>query len=347
MKNIIILLSTISLTITLSNCSNRVISEDSNQTSKTEESPKINGVSMVSVSRKIDSTAYIPVANINATWVANIPFGFIPKNSATIRYNEEWQWFGEKTEGVVESIILARNQGLKTLLKPHLWIHDIWVGDLDFENEEDWKKFETSYSKFILHYAQIADSLNVEVYCIGVELRKIAPKRPKFWNSLIDSVRSIYKGKLTYSANWDNYEEIPFWNKLDYIGIDAYFPVSEEKTPSVKSCYEGWKSDYEKIKTLSKKENKKVIFTEYGYRNMDFAGQKPWDDTRLKTFNTEGQNNAYKALFSRFWEEDWFEGGFLWKWYPNHSQAGGIENNRFTPQNKPVEGIIEKQYSHP
>ena len=299
---------------------------------------------MVSISSPIDSCAFIPVTKINATWVANIPFGFIPKNSASVRYNKEWQWYGEKTGGIIESINLAKEQGLKVLLKPHLWIHDIWVGNLDFDNAKDWKSFESSYSNFILHYAQIADSMKVEAYCIGVELRKIAKQRPLFWNKLIDSVRTIYSGKLTYAANWDNYETIPFWSKLDYIGIDAYFPVSEEKTPSVKSCYEGWGSNFKKIKALSKKVNKKVIFTEFGYRNVDFTGTKPWEDSRLSMFNTEGQNNAYQAIFDRFWHESWFEGGFLWKWYPNHSQAGGKENNRFTPQNKPVEGIITEQY---
>jgi|TARA_B110000977_G_scaffold44527_1_gene60477 hypothetical protein len=327
-------------------CKQIITSENKTNYSKPTTS-KINGVSMVSISSPIDSCAFIPVTKINATWVANIPFGFIPKNSATVRYNKEWQWYGEKTGGIIESINLAKEQGLKVLLKPHLWIHDIWVGDLDFDNTKDWKSFESSYSNFILHYAQIADSMKVEAYCVGVELRKIATQRPIFWNELIDSVRTIYSGKLTYAANWDNYETIPFWGKLDYIGIDAYFPISKEKTPSIKSCYEGWESNFKKIKALSKKVNKKVIFTEFGYRNVDYTGKKPWEDSPLSKFNNEGQNNSYQAIFDRFWSEPWFEGGFLWKWYPNHAQAGGKENNRFTPQNKPVEEIIKKQYSQP
>ena len=346
MKTLIKSIFAIALLFTLLNCSNRVISEESNQTSKTEQSPKINGVSMVSVRGAIDSSAFTPVARLNATWVANIPFGFIPKHSSTVRYNEEWQWYGEKTRGVSESILLAKAQGLKVLLKPHLWIHDIWVGDLDFETEEDWQNFETSYSKFILGYAKIADSMKVDAYCVGVELRKIATQRTEFWNTLIDSVRTIYTGKLTYAANWDNYENIPFWNKLDYIGIDAYFPVSEAKTPSYKECYEGWSKNFETIKSLSKKENRKVIFTEFGYRNVDFTGQKPWDDTHLTTINNEGQNHAYQAIFAKFWGEPWFDGGFLWKWYPNHATAGGPENNRFTPQHKPVEEIISEFYKN-
>ena len=60
--------------------------------------------------------------------------------------------------------------------------------------------------------------------------------------------------------------------------------------------------------------------------------------------NLQAQTNATKALFKTFWNEDWFAGGFIWKWYHNHENAGGENNSRFTPQNKPVEAIIKEQY---
>ncbi|RLD64698.1 MAG: glycoside hydrolase, partial [Bacteroidetes bacterium] len=50
------------------------------------------------------------------------------------------------------------------------------------------------------------------------------------------------------------------------------------------------------------------------------------------------------ALFEEFWKEDWFAGGFLWKWFVNYNEVGGVENNMFTPQNKPVENIIREYY---
>jgi len=57
-----------------------------------------------------------------------------------------------------------------------------------------------------------------------------------------------------------------------------------------------------------------------------------------------GQQNAYTAIFKTFWNKPWFEGGFLWKWYPNHAAAGGTSDNRFTPQNKPSQKIIRDWY---
>jgi hypothetical protein len=50
---------------------------------------------------------------------------------------------------------------------------------------------------------------------------------------VIDAIRNVsnYKGKLVYSANWANLtldsggdEALaPFWDKLDYLGVDAYY----------------------------------------------------------------------------------------------------------------------------
>ena len=62
------------------------------------------------------------------------------------------------------------------------------------------------------------------------------------------------------------------------------------------------------------------------------------------TVNLEAQTNTMQALYDEVWAEPWFAGGFIWKWFTHHSRSGGPENTRFTPQNKPVEKIIQTQY---
>lgn len=302
-----------------------------------------NGVNLVAISSPIDSSNITPIVNLHANSVAIIPFGFIRSGQANVEYNLKWQWHGEKKIGAIEQIKLAHKQHLKVLLKPHIWVHDSWVGDLEFSNETDWKIFEKTYLEFILDYALLADSMNVEAFCLGVELKKIT-SRLSFWNSFIDSVRNVYKGKITYAANWDNYDKVDFWNKLDYIGVDAYFPLSEKKTPTVQEFSDGWQNHLVDLKKKSTELNKPVIFTEFGFRSMDYNGKEPWYTGGSSTNNLLAQNNAYQAIFQEVWSQDWFAGGFLWKWYPNHSNAGGKENNRFTPQNKPVEKRIRTQY---
>lgn len=309
-----------------------------------KNSLKMNGVSFVGTSGLINESDFKPVLNINANWVTIMPFGFLANGKANVQYNSSWQWKGETTEGIAHTIDLAKKNNLKILLKPHVWTHNGWVGNLSFATESEFKIFEESYSNYILEFAKLAQDKQVDVFCIGVELKVIAVQKPAFMKELIKKVREIYSGKLTYSANWDNYQNISFWNELDFIGIDAYFPVSESKTPSYQSCFIGWKPHYEAIKRLNRSTGKKVIFTEFGYRNIDYTGKEPWTESKNDTYNSMAQINAYRAIFSRFWGESWFAGGFIWKWFPNHNKTGGTKNNRFTPQNKPVEKIISDFY---
>ena len=129
--------------------------------------------------------------------------------------------------------------------------------------------------------------------------------------------------------------------------MDAYFPVSDSKTPTLEECLEGWKQHKKVIKEISNKHNKPILFTEFGYRSVDFSGREPWKSDRgLTKVNLDAQTNATQALFEEFWKEDWFAGGFVWKWYHDYEQSGGENDTRFTPQNKPVEVVIKSYYSH-
>ena len=66
----------------------------------------------------------------------------------------------------------------------------------------------------------------------------------------------------------------------------------------------------------------------------------------MTTINLEAQTNITQALFETFWHEDWFAGGFIWKWFHDYENSGGKNNNQFTPQNKPVEQTLKQYYSH-
>jgi hypothetical protein len=132
---------------------------------------------------------------------------------------------------------------------------------------------------------------------------------------------------------------------LDYIGLDAYFPLSEARDPDVEELRAGWQRWKTAIQTLSDSIARPVLFTEYGYRSMDYTAEKPWlVDSENQRVNLEAQANALTALFQEFWSEPWFAGGFVWKWFIHHPMSGGPDNNRFTPQNKPAEGVIRQFY---
>ncbi|MFL0353887.1 glycoside hydrolase family 113 [Xanthomarina sp. GH4-25] len=313
----------------------------------TNKSSKINGVSLVASKDSISETHIKPILNINANFAAVMPFGFIKNlKHPEIVFNSHGQWFGETESGTKQNIQALRATGIKTMMKPQIWVwNGEYTGLIEMDSEENWKMLETTYSKFILKFAQVAQETHTEILCIGTELELFVENRPEFWIDLIIEIRKVYKGKLTYAANWDEFKRTPFWNQIDYIGVDAYFPVSDSKTPTIEECLEGWLVHKATLKEVSDKFNKPVLFTEYGYRNVDFSGKEPWvSDRNMESINFEAQNNTTQALLETFWEEDWFAGGFIWKWFHNHEKSGGEDNNQFTPQNKPVESIIKAHY---
>ena len=161
-------------------------------------------------------------------------------------------------------------------------------------------------------------------------------------------MRGVYAGSITYGANWDNYENIPFWDEVDFIGINAYFPLSHKDTPEVKELVEGWQKDKKSLAKFQRRYDLPIVFTEFGYRSIDKAAGNQWELVSHRNFegepNYKVQQNAYEALFLTFWDEPWFRGGFLWKWYPNHSVEKPSYLSDYTPQEKPAENIIKEWY---
>ena len=108
------------------------------------------------------------------------------------------------------------------MLKPQVWIPNYFTGHVSPNTKEDWEILQLSYAKFIFSFAKVAEEKSVDLFCIGTEWEKFVVERPIYWKVLIEKVRTIYSGKLTYAANWDEYDKVSFWDELDYVGIDGY-----------------------------------------------------------------------------------------------------------------------------
>tara|TARA_B100000949_G_scaffold231794_1_gene244634 strand:- start:17937 stop:19067 length:1131 start_codon:yes stop_codon:yes gene_type:complete len=309
---------------------------------------KVNGVSFVSSREEVAQHHIDPVLDVQANYAAIMPFGFIRDlDSPELVFNTDRQWFGERREGAKQYIEKLHQNGVSVMVKPQIWIFDgQFTGNMKMPSEEDWKKLEASYEEFILLYAGLAEETQSDIFCIGTELKTFVDERPEFWNDLIQKVRTAYTGKITYAANWDEYAKTPFWEELDYIGVNAYFPLCERENPTVETLTEGWQPWKTKMRELAEQVERPILFTEFGYRSMDFTGKKPWlVDRNQENVNLEAQARATQVLFEEFWNEDWFAGGFVWKWFMQHDSVGGNEDNRFTPQNKPAESVIRRQYA--
>ena len=309
---------------------------------------KMKGMSFVAPPSPFVNDPMTPLKALGIEWIAALPYSFFRKNQPSIG-RSSGGWWGERPEGICETIRLAHAQGIKVMLKPQLWTFDQWIGELNFETTKEWEIFEENYTQFIMGWAKVADSMQVDLFCIGTEIRHSTEKRPQFWRDLIDEIKTVYQGKLTYAPNWDDYDKVTFWDKLDYIGTDAYFPLLPDKTPSVCQLKEAWKPTFNKLKAYAKKWDKPMLFTEFGYMSMDGCAHKTWELEKNRgtvNANEVAQANAIQALLETFGQEDWWAGGFQWKWYPSeHSAMGeGKQAKDYTPQGKQTEQVLKIMY---
>ncbi|RMG86668.1 MAG: hypothetical protein D6714_03820 [Bacteroidetes bacterium] len=105
------------------------------------------------------------------------------------------------------------------------------------------------------------------------------------WISLIKDLRKIYDGKLTYAANFDNYQDVGFWEYLDFVGINAYFQLrpptfGELPDTALLSVFrQSWRAIFDQIdqvKAADSIPDKPVMFTELGYVRAEDSTVAPW-----------------------------------------------------------------------
>lgn len=311
-------------------------------TKRTSSLEKIKGVSFAGASYQMPPSEIDSVKSIGSNWICWMPYSYMVKGGLTDTF--PGQWWGESFSGIQSSINWSKSRGIKSFIKPHIWFTDgTFNGDFVCDSDEEWQRIELKYADYIIKFANLAEKENVELFCIGVELKNWIKERPDFWLNLIKEVKDIYHGQLTYAANWDNYKNIPFWNQLDYISIDAYFPYSNSQTPTVQELEDAMEKQAEKLASFSKKHNKQIIFSEFGFRSENNCCEKPWEYKKGKPVNYDCQANAFEAFFNTFHKKDWYAGGFIWKWFATgHLNEEGESGYRF--KGKPAEMIIEQKF---
>ncbi len=296
------------------------------------------------------STQEITAAVYNGvTWISQTPFAWQrTANDTAIHFETSTQkiWWGESKEGLTTTTKLAHAAGIKTILKPHIWVRESWPGEIEMKSEADWQRWFQQYTKFILYYATLAEEENIEILCIGTELHKTI-KQPA-WRDLIKKIKAIYKGKLTYAANFDGeFESVPFWDELDYIGIQGYFPLTKNENPTVEELIVGWKQPIRSMEAIHRKFKKPILLTELGYKSTTDAGIEPWRWPERNEPNISDQTQArcYQAFFQTVWPLPWLEGVYFWKWYPHPPK--NLVLGDFTPQGKPAEKIMKEWFTKP
>jgi hypothetical protein len=161
-------------------------------------------------------------------------------------------------------------------------------------------------------------------------------------------VRKIFKGRLTYSSNWDHYREVKFWDQLDLIGMNSYWKFGKERGfpshPNVEQIQQRWSQIQEDLLPFVRKTGKPLLFLEIGWFSQENVAYEPWDYTQDLPVDLEMQRRLYEGFFRSWWGKPDLGGFSIWEWTPGN---GGPEDGGYTPENKPAEHVLREWLAKP
>lgn len=271
----------------------------------------------------------LPAYGVNA--IALVPFGGVTRNPPGVRFfstTNSW----ESDEGLEQLSRVAHAIGVKVMLKPQLWTRGGDWQELEIPDTAERAKWFAEYQTFIEHYAKLAARIHADLFCVGVELGKLAQYDAE-WRKLIADVREIYSGPLVYAANFGaEFEDLTFWDALDYIGLDNYYPLPDDfSTDAV----------VRNVETVQQKFQRPVLFTEAGFSSLEGAHRRPWDEAPGK-ISVDEQARGYEAVLRAFYTKPWFAGVYWWKVGTNG--RGGANDGSHTPWQKPAMEVVRWWY---
>jgi hypothetical protein len=261
----------------------------------------------------------------------------------TLRSTTIYRWdpVTPSDEAVVRAITTAQSLGMKVVLKPHVDPRTgEWRGDIGFSEEADWQAWFQSYNNFLGHYLELAEAHQVDAVVIGTEL-KGTEGREDDWRRTIALARSRFSGLLSYNANHDSFFLVSWWDDLDYIGISAYFQLTESNSPTVAELNAAWEERIRVLAAFAAFMNKDIVFTELGYASRDGTNIDPWSFNPNSPPDVQEQADCYQAGLESLYDEWWFKGMFWWAW----SWDPSIDDNGFDIAGKPAEDILRYWYA--
>jgi hypothetical protein len=180
-------------------------------------------------------------------------------------------------------------------------------------SDADWRRWFRSYEGYVLPYARDAQAAGADLLCVGREMDSTVVAREADWRALIARIRTEFHGPLTYSANFDTWPGIGFWDALDFIGVSAYFPLSDRPDPAAADLDAGWDRALAPLERASRRFGRPVLLTEAGFPSVATAARAPWQEKRAPA-DVWLQARCYEATLRALALRPWIEGAFFWLW---------------------------------
>lgn len=208
-----------------------------------------------------------------------------------------------KDADLIDFIHYARSLDLQVVLKPVVECRNgEQRGAIGVQQDDSWREqWFQSYSKFILHYAVIAEKNQCSMFFVGSQLLQLESFTAE-WMDLIAKVRERYCGLLTYEADIYNEENILFWSSLDTIASAGNYPKSFIR------------KELSRLHRLAQEVKKNLLLTECGCMSMKGASIKPNDWFAEGELSLQEQVEFFQTLFESCNEEVRLHGLGIWCW---------------------------------
>lgn len=283
------------------------------------------------------------LAGLGVDWVAIHPYAGV-RRDGTVRFTP-----AADVGYLDEAVRRARAADIALFWKPHLayWGSFAWRGDVAFgEDEAAWTRFFTQYRAFIVDHARFAERHGIRLFAVGVELEATTTSHEAQWRAIIAEIRQVYSGTITYAANWDQLDAVPFWDALDWIGVQAYFPLSHEDAPTSATLMAGWEQPLRQLRALSAGlGDKPVLFAEIGYDQSPDAAREPWrtnsqqDDATLAL-----RRQLIQVALDRIEREPFMAGMFWWKWMPGEGHWYDDHDRDFAMRHPDARALLRRAW---
>ena len=242
--------------------------------------------------------------------------------------------------GVLHALLAAKARGFRVVMKPHVDVVDgTWRGYIQPADVAAWF---ASYRIFMEHYADMAQQAHADILVVGTEYESMT-QYSLAWRELITDLRTHFSGKLTYGANrLEEAERIDFWDALDYVGVDAYMPLSQNNpNPSVAALVKAWTNlgYVDRLHALADRWHRSILFTEIGYYPHDGTAIEPYKVRWDWPVDVVPQARAYEAFYEVFNSKPWVAGVYWWDW-PADPPANWTTD--YTPRGTLAQRVIER-----
>jgi hypothetical protein len=227
---------------------------------------------------------------------------------------------------------------LEVLAQPH----GAWSDVLPWASPEDRWEYWRRYERVALHYAVLAELLGVELFSFGANLRTTPAgffegeeptpeqleQRGKSWRSLIQRLRSVYGGLLTFGAGLPGSStDALFYAELDCLGY-LLFPAFESASgpPDDELLRRILRFEVQAALDLAVRWNKPLVLLQAGFP----ARRDSWALTQVPRGPEDAAAQArylealVEVLGGELDNADTLRGVFLWNWPidPDPSTAG-------------------------